>query len=105
MTFTAKKGVIWNGILAPDNAPAWVQNRNRLWTEVEKKEDGSNRRASAQLFREAELSIPRELSATERIALVRAFVEDQFVARGMVADIGIHCTHASDGGQQPHAHC
>lgn len=102
--FTRKQGIVWNAILAPDNAPAWVFDRNTLWNAVEKKEDGSTRRATAQLFREAELSIPRELNQTQRIALVRAFVQDQFVAKGMVADIGIHCPKASDGGEQPHAH-
>lgn len=102
--FTRKHGVVWNGILAPDDAPAWAHQRNRLWNEVERKEDASNRAASAQLFREAELTIPRELNPTQRLALVRAFVQDQFVAKGMVADIGIHCPQASDGGEQPHAH-
>ena len=102
--FTRKRGVVWNGILAPDNVPAWVFNRNRLWNEVEKKEDASTRPETAQLFREAELSIPRELNPTQRIALVRSFVQDQFVAKGMVADIGIHCPNAADGGEQPHAH-
>jgi hypothetical protein len=102
--FTRKQGIVWNAILAPDNAPAWVFDRNALWNAVEKKEDTSTRRDTAQLFREAELTVPRELNPTERIALVRAFVQDQFVAKGMVADIGIHCPKASDGGEQPHAH-
>jgi hypothetical protein len=98
--FTKKQGVVWNSILAPDNAPSWVYERNRLWNTVEQAE----KRKDAQLFREAELSIPRELNPTERIALVRSFVQDQFVKNGMIADTGIHCPKASDGGEQPHAH-
>ena len=102
--FSRKHGVVWNAILAPVDVPGWVHNRSELWRQVELKEDGSNRKATAQLFREAELSIPRELDPAQRIALVRQFVQEQFVAKGMVADIGIHCPRASDGGEQPHAH-
>lgn len=98
--FTSKKGVVWNTILTPDDAPAWATQRSALWNAVERVE----KRKDAQLFREAELSIPRELSPRQRIALVRSFVQDQFVAKGMVADIGIHNPKASDGGDQCHAH-
>lgn len=93
-----------NEIMAPEGAPAWVYDRSKLWNAVEAREDLSKRRDTAQFFREAELSIPRELSPEQRIALVRRFVEDAFVSRGMIADIGIHCPKASDGGEQPHAH-
>ncbi|MBN8925660.1 MAG: MobA/MobL family protein [Rhodospirillales bacterium] len=98
--YTGKENVVWSGILAPDNAPAWVYDRGRLWNAVERAE----KRKDAQLFREALLTIPRELNAQQRIALVRAFVRDQFVGRGMIADIGLHNPHASDGMDQPHAH-
>lgn len=98
--FTRKHGIVWNGILAPKGAPAWVYDRGQLWAAVEKAE----KRKDAQLFREAELTIPRELSPAQRVSLVRSFVQEQFVSQGMIADIGIHCPRASDGGEQPHAH-
>ena len=102
--FRRKGGIVHNEIMAPEGAPAWVYNRSKLWNAVEAREDMSKRRDTAQLFREAELSIPRELSPAQRIALVERFVWDAFVSRGMIADIGIHCPKASDGGEQPHAH-
>ena len=58
----------------------------------------------AQLYREIELTLPRELDREERIALVENYVKEQFVDEGMIADIAIHNRTASDGLAQPHAH-
>lgn len=93
-------------ILAPEGAPAWVFDRTALWNAVERGEmnkDGSIRE-TAQLFREVEITLPRELSVDERIALVEGFAREQFVSQGMVADIAIHNKAGSDGREQPHAH-
>jgi len=46
----------------------------------------------------------RELGQTEAIRLAQDFVREQFVTRGMVADLNVHWTTASDGEAQPHAH-
>ena len=98
--YTQKHNVAWSGILAPEDAPAWATDRGQLWNAVEAAEN----RKDAQLFRECLLTLPRGLDRTEQIALVRAFVQDQFVSQGMVADIGLHCPDASDGEANPHAH-
>lgn len=84
--YTRKEGVEWTGIIAPDKAPAWVQNREKLWNTVEQKEN----RKDAQLAREVQLSLPHELTFQQRRALVQDFVKREFVARGMVADIAMH---------------
>ena len=96
-----KPDVIHTEILAPEGAPDWVFDRQELWNRVE----ASERRADAQLCREVEVSCPRELSNEQCIELVRSFVQEQFVSRGMVADVNLHRPDASDGGEQPHAHC
>jgi len=57
-----------------------------------------------QLAREIEIALPRELSQAEAIRLAQDFVREQFVARGMVADLAVHWGTAADGGAQPHAH-
>lgn len=75
-------------------------DRQTLWNIVERAE----KRVDAQLAREIEVTLPRELSRPAQIALVRDFVRERFVEQGMVADIGIHCPDAADGGEQPHAH-
>lgn len=97
-----KPDVIHKEILAPENLPVpdWVFDRQTLWNMVERAE----KRKDAQLAREVEITLPRELTQEQHIELVRAFVRDEFVTKGMVADIGIHRPDASDGNEQPHAH-
>ena len=57
-----------------------------LWNEVE----AGEKRKDAQLAREIEIALPRELSQPEAIRLVQDFVREQFVAHGMVADLNVH---------------
>jgi ATP-dependent exoDNAse (exonuclease V) alpha subunit len=96
-----KPDVVHSEILAPgSDAPTWVFDRQILWNVVEKAE----KRADAQLCREIELTLPRELTPDQRIDLVREFVVEQFVSKGMLADINIHAPDAADGREQPHAH-
>lgn len=94
--YTRKSGVDHSEILAPKGSPDWVYDRSRLWNEVEKAE----KRKDAQVAREFEVAIPKELPPDQAREMVRAFVQEQFVDRGMVADI---CHHHSEG-ENPHAH-
>lgn len=56
--------------------------------------------SDAQLAREIEVALPVELSRTEQLALVRSYVQDNFVADGMCADFALH----DKGDGNPHAH-
>jgi Ti-type conjugative transfer relaxase TraA len=94
--YTRKRGVEHTEILAPEGAPDWVFDRQTLWNQVESAE----KRKDAQLAREIEIGLPVELSQREQIALVRDFARREFVAKGMVADLGVHF----DNPQNPHAH-
>ena len=94
--FTKKRGVISREILAPSGAPDWTRDRASLWNYVELAET----RKDAQVAREIEVALPRELTPAARIELVRGFVHDEFVSKGMIADI---CHHAPDA-ENPHAH-
>jgi len=98
--YSSKPGVIHSEILLPDGAPGRWLDRVTLWNEVEAFE----RRKDAQLAREVELALPRELPPAEVIQLAQDFVRAQFVARGMVADLNIHWGTGPDGAAQPHAH-
>ena len=98
--FLAKAGVIHSEILLPDGAPRRWLDRETLWNEVV----AGERRKDASLAREIELSLPRELSQAEAIRLAQDYVREQFVARGMVADLNVHWGKAGDGEAQPHAH-
>ncbi|MFK8201417.1 MobQ family relaxase, partial [Leuconostoc mesenteroides] len=83
-------------ILAPDNAPDWVNNREILWNEVEKKD----RRSNARYAKEFNVALPVELSEIEQKELLLKYVQNTFVNVGMVADVAIHRDHPDN----PHAH-
>jgi Ti-type conjugative transfer relaxase TraA len=98
--FSNKAGVIHSEVLLPKGAPERLSDRTTLWNEVE----AGEKRRDAQLAREVEFSIPREMRERQGVQLARDFVEDQFVKRGMVADLNVHWDHAKDGSPKPHAH-
>jgi Ti-type conjugative transfer relaxase TraA len=94
--YTHKFGVEHSEILAPQGAPAWVFERSTLWNAVE----ASEKRKDAQVAREIEVGLPIELKDKEQVALIRDFVNREFVDKGMIADIGIH----RDNPHNPHSH-
>lgn len=83
-------------ILAPSNAPEWVYNRGILWNEVERAE----KRKDAQLAREMNIALPRELSNDHQKKLIQNYIQNEFVNKGMIADVAIH----RDDKENPHAH-
>ncbi|MBQ6380954.1 MAG: MobA/MobL family protein [Clostridia bacterium] len=94
--FTRKRGLEWQHIFLPANAPAEWQDRSALWNAVEAAEQTKDSR----LARELVVALPTELNKTERINLLTEFVKTNFVAEGMCADVAIHNTD----GHNPHAH-
>ena len=70
--YTRKKGVVFKEILAPNNAPNWATNRERLWNEVEKIEKSKN----SQLAREIDVALPIELDLDKQIDLFCFCEED-----------------------------
>ncbi|PBB86804.1 Ti-type conjugative transfer relaxase TraA [Mesorhizobium sp. WSM3876] len=98
--FSAKRGVVHSEVMLPENAPDAWSDRERLWNDVEAFEA----RKDAQLAREVEFALPRELSQAQGIELARGFVQAEFVSRGMVADLNVHWDRAEDGSPKPHAH-
>jgi Ti-type conjugative transfer relaxase TraA len=98
--FRAKSGVEHSEIFLPEGAPEQWRDRERLWNEVEAFE----KRKDAQLAREVEFAIPREMTKAQGIELARDFVAQEFVARGMIADLNVHWDISADGQPKPHAH-
>jgi ATP-dependent exoDNAse (exonuclease V) alpha subunit/phage/plasmid primase-like uncharacterized protein len=94
--YERKDRVLSTEIMAPTDAPDWVKDRSLLWNAVEMGEG----RKDAQVGREIVLALPQELPHEARLELARTFVRQQFVDRGMVADLALHETE--DGN--PHAH-
>ncbi|MGA3387044.1 MobQ family relaxase [Lactiplantibacillus pentosus] len=94
--FYARSVIPESFILTPKNAPAWASNREKLWNEVERKD----RRANSRYAKEFNVALPVELSADEQKELLIKYVQENFVDKGMVADVAIHRDHADN----PHAH-
>src|SRR5271163_1382583 len=98
--FSGKRSVVHSEVMLPENAPEAWSDRERLWNDVEAFEV----RKDAQLAREVEFAIPREMTQTQGIELARDFVQAEFVDRGMIADLNVHWDMAEDGSPKPHAH-
>ncbi|WP_213979430.1 Ti-type conjugative transfer relaxase TraA [Sphingomonas sp. dw_22] len=98
--FRAKSGVEHSEIMLPEGAPERLSDRETLWNEVE----AGEKRKDAQLAREVEFSIPREMDKAQGIELARDFVQAEFVERGMIADLNVHWDMGADGQPKPHAH-
>ena len=77
-------------------APAEWVDREVLWNAVEDAEKTKDSR----LAREFVVALPVELDRDEWIALLTDFIQTNFVAEGMCADV---CIHDTDG-HNPHAH-
>lgn len=97
--YTPRTSIYANEIRAPDHAPDWMKNRAQLWNGVEAYETRKN----SVLAREFEVSIPAELPPDLRQEAIRQFVDQELVARGMVADIAYH-DFTGQHRHNPHAH-
>ncbi len=100
--YANRRGVVHAEIMAPEGTAPRLQERESLWNFVE----ASEKRKDAQLAREINMALPHELNDAERLALVRAYVTEQFVARGMIADFAIHVpvSEHGDDARNHHAH-
>jgi Ti-type conjugative transfer relaxase TraA len=98
--FSNKRGVVHSEVMLPEEAPEAWSDRERLWNDVEAFEV----RKDAQLAREVEFALPREMTQAQGIELARDFVQAEFVDQGMVADLNVHWDMAEDGTPKPHAH-
>jgi ATP-dependent exoDNAse (exonuclease V) alpha subunit len=105
--FKNKKDVVFSKILIPENSPSRLlnihktqsMNKNKaseiLWNFVEKHET----RLNSQPAREVEFSLPVELTQDQAVELAIHFIQEQFVSKGMIADMSVHW----DKGN-PHVH-
>jgi len=108
--YSSKQNVIHCEVMVPENTPQWAKSlavsseidsekthlaSETLWNKVELFE----KRKDSQLAREFEFSLPIELSQEQNLILARAFIKDQFVQKGMIADFAIHWEEGN-----PHVH-
>ncbi len=94
--FSSKKGLVHSVILAPDDAPSWVYDRQELWNRAE----SSETRENAETARKLTIALPKELTQQQNTELTEHFASECLVSHGMIADINIHY----DNPNNPHAH-
>jgi hypothetical protein len=73
-------------LLLPANAPAWMNDRSKLWNQVEWTEN----RINSMLARDYIITMPYGLTRDQQWAAVKEFAHEQFVSEGKPADIGLH---------------
>lgn len=93
--YSRKSKVAHCEILAPQDAPVWVFDREELWNQVE----ATEKRRDSQVAREINVALPKELPLDACLALLREFCREQFVEQGMVVDLAVHWLE-----KNPHAH-
>lgn len=97
----------WHGLFAKDidNVPEWwSESRQRIFNELEKREDRSTRPNDAQLAYDFKISLPHELSSDERRQLISEWALLQ-AGKGYVVDVAIHRPNATENDPRNyHAH-
>lgn len=94
--YSKKQGVVFSNIYAPENAPEWVYDREKLWNKVTHGET----RKDGQLAREFDIALPVELTREQNQDLMEEIVKECYVKYGMVADANLHL----DNPKNPHFH-
>ena len=95
--YTRKRGLVWQEVFLPPIAPAAWSDRSVLWNAVEENEKTKDSR----LAREFVVALPIELGKADWKSLLTEFIQDNFVADGMCADVAIHDPYPP--GHNPHA--
>lgn len=98
--YTHKSGVVHTEIFLPPQAPLEYADRATLWNAVEAVEHTKK----AQLAYSFDIALQNEFSMEENIALARQFIMEQFVSRGMIADLAVHMPDKEGGIENPHFH-
>ena len=94
----AEKGLIWQDVFLPEFTPSDWKDRSVLWNAVEKNEKTKDSR----LAREFVPALPIELTPSQWQELLTDFIQNNFVADGMCADVAVHDPYPP--GHNPHAH-
>ena len=94
--YNKRKELVHAEIMLPPNAPPGFADRATLWNAVEAVENQWN----SQLARRIVLAFPVEVPKEQYLSMIKEFCQEQFVAKGMIADFAIH----DKGDGNPHAH-
>lgn len=100
-------------LVLPKDAPEWAREIQDLMKVDRQKGvqafsdivEAAEKRIDAQVWREFEFALHRELTEEQNIALAREFVEDQIASHGMAAQLNFHFDVDEETGEyKPHCH-
>ena len=94
--YSRKEKVDHTEILAPSVAPEWVSDRASLWNAVERNDKRYDARPASEIL----VALPKELNQEQQKELVKNFVNDNLIDRGLIADLGFHNLEENN----PHCH-
>lgn len=80
------------------NLPNWAIDAKHFWASADRYE-----RKNGRVYKELEISLPRELNEEQREKLVKEFIEQHF-GTSYTYSYAIHNPLASDGEHNPHVH-
>jgi ATP-dependent exoDNAse (exonuclease V) alpha subunit len=78
----------------------WARDRQQLWNAAE----ATEKRKDARVAREHEVALPHELTARQRVELVRGFATELANRYGVAVDFAIHRPHREGDLRTYHAH-
>lgn len=93
--YSSKGGLAYSKIYAPDHAPEWVYDREKLWNKCEQAEN----RCTAETAGKIMVALPKEFSEEQNIALAEELIRPM-IDGGLVVDVNIH----NDRENNPHLH-
>jgi hypothetical protein len=98
--YEMRKGVAETFIVTRDDAPAWAQDRGRLWNEAERAEP----KVHGRLATELEVALPHQLSSKMRKAVATEIAREMVERYGVAADVAIHSPGPKGDHRNWHAH-
>lgn len=93
--YRKKGGLVFSKIYAPDYAPEWVYDQEKLWNKSELVENRCDAEPAGKIM----IALPNKLTDEQNIVLLEDIV-GELVGLGMVVDANIH----NDSENNPHLH-
>lgn len=102
--FRRKEKAIFSEILTNGDVPEWATDRAELWNSCEEKENRKN----SQFCRSFDIALPKEFDQETNKRLIEQWAIENYVSRGLVADICGHAPHkdkkSGQSNENYHAH-
>ena len=102
--FRRKEKALFSEILTNGDVPEWATDRAELWNSCEEKENRKN----SQFCRSFDIALPKEFDQETNKRLIEQWAIENYVSRGLVADICGHAPHkdkkSGQSNENYHAH-